>query len=752
MTKVASRLETLILHSWTSEIVLPKQSIGGGAPRLRHLILTGVALSTFQRLLSSATSLISLVLEHIPSSAYFSPDNLVTQIKAMPFLQTLSINFLSMVPRPGFGGGHVYPQGQVARIELPELTQLIYRGVSTYVEALLSRIWSPRIEDLNVTLFGHPTLDVPLTCEFVHELESFQPTRVRIDFAETSVHIAVSAPQSTTSPDVFLNASSAGGYCMSLQGASQPAPLGTTCGSHAQIRINETSMPDIIQTSGLHPFSSSSDKTIAFLHSLLDTTARVAHSVTLHSTTAVNDSRTVSLLREQSTGQHLLHLSRIQVAKTISAAQERRRSDTWYDGPSDDSSTLARISTWSSAVGMQAFPEAAAGTLVLGGKVLVLDVALIPEPTVHASYAGSAEGRDSPTMDAFFSRLVSGVSKGGDGRRLRDALGYLMCLDELAAHEGNGGARWFSEVDVLAKELAKFTQAEAAFLAQCVPSLDPHLPFSTPSVPWSQAKFGYEILRFHILRPPPLTHCYLVVLRFHSLPNAIGFSYDFPLPAGPDAGKYGWVLGFGAGIVISQSRMLEIARAVQPQELSYPGTGPSLSFMTGSWVDTLMVLQLNSEGALSSERYTATYVSPTNMHPPLRLTLTAPDEPGFLLERVQVYNMQEAWAVLEIVREQCWLNEVLNGIAWMPEVVVGPPVGDSLEAEATEEELRALLSGTYTPVSIPEWSSISVVLNGPAGATVEVQGAMGADVQMATLEEAIGFRIALDGNLGNCLG
>ncbi|KAH9069853.1 hypothetical protein EDB83DRAFT_2371538, partial [Lactarius deliciosus] len=38
---------------------------------------------------------------------------------------------------------------------------------------------------------------------------------------------------------------------------------------------------------------------------------------------------------------------------------------------------------------------------------------------------------------------------------------------------------------------------------------------------------------------------------------------------------------------------------------------------------------------------------------------------------------------------------------------------------------------------IPGMISISVLLNGPAGATVEVQGAMGADVQMATLEEAV---------------
>jgi hypothetical protein len=113
---------------------------------------------------------------------------------------------------------------------------------------------------------------------------------------------------------------------------------------------------------------------------------------------------------------------------------------------------------------------------------------------------------------------------------------------------------------------------------------------------------------------------------FPLAPNAISFSYDFPLPSGPDAGKYGWVLAFGViggGIVMSQSRMLEIARVVQPHEqLSYTGTGPGLSFVTGSWVEMLVSLfalslscladevtfQLNSKDTLSPERYTATYV------------------------------------------------------------------------------------------------------------------------------------------------
>ncbi|KAH9069838.1 hypothetical protein EDB83DRAFT_2371233, partial [Lactarius deliciosus] len=76
-----------------------------------------------------------------------------------------------------------------------------------------------------------------------------------------------------------------------------------------------------------------------------------------------------------------------------------------------------------------------------------------------------------------------------------------MRLDELAAHEGNGGARWFSEVDTLAKELAKFTQAEAAFLVQITRS--------------SSVPLDVLLLRGHALGLPYLhspTLCFLVYL------------------------------------------------------------------------------------------------------------------------------------------------------------------------------------------------------------------------------------------------
>lgn len=40
--------------------------------------------------------------------------------------------------------------------------------------------------------------------------------------------------------------------------------------------------------------------------------------------------------------------------------------------------------------------------------------------------------------------------------------------------------------------------------------------------------------------------------------------------------------------------------------------------------------------------------SPTSAHPPLQLRLTAPEEPGFFLQKVPVNSMKEVWGVLEV--------------------------------------------------------------------------------------------------------
>ncbi|EGN99978.1 hypothetical protein SERLA73DRAFT_72739 [Serpula lacrymans var. lacrymans S7.3] len=142
---------------------------------------------------------------------------------------------------------------------------------------------------------------------------------------------------------------------------------------------------------------------------------------------------------------------------------------------------------------------------------------------------------------------------------------------------------------------------------------------------------------------------------------------------------------------------------------------------SGSWLDMLFT---GSE-AVSYERYKTMYRSPSNAHPPLELHLLAPQEPGFYLDRVPVRNMKEVWAILEIVKEQCWLNAMLTTVQWAPD---SPPYYNYVngnqtdttsrftkqesdnfkakveyedEGEATEATLQALLSGTFRPRFIP---------------------------------------------------
>ena len=219
MLDTAPMLRRLILHTESTEFVLPKCFLDGNVPQLQHLELHGVSLATLHPLLPSATSLVSLILERVPSSVYFSPESLIAHIHTMPYLQTLSIGFLSTVPRPGLGIQRFLPPGQAsqARIELPALKQLVYRGVSSYLESLLTRIRTPVIQDIDITFFNQLTLRIPRICTFINDLQSFRPTAARIDFAKTSAHILLFVPSmalqssesQSQSPDISLSVSCA---------------------------------------------------------------------------------------------------------------------------------------------------------------------------------------------------------------------------------------------------------------------------------------------------------------------------------------------------------------------------------------------------------------------------------------------------------------------------------------------------------------------------------------------------------------
>ncbi|KAK7057414.1 hypothetical protein R3P38DRAFT_3252526 [Favolaschia claudopus] len=193
---------------------------------------------------------------------------------------------------------------------------------------------------------------------------------------------------------------------------------------------------------------------------------------------------------------------------------------------------------------------------------------------------------------------------------------------------------------------------------------------------------------------------------FPLVPSGLELEHVFPqmaeLTSESDA-QHVWVLDFthggkSPGVVVSQSRLREMELVVHPLSgMDTMGMG-MMSFGTGSWV----ALLLNPSNPVSSERYTAVYRSPTSRHPPLQLRLTLPEEPGFLLGKVPVHSMKEVWGILEVVREQCWLNEILLSCHWTTEGITKDADLVAVdETDATEDELQAVLTGSMAPRKIP---------------------------------------------------
>ncbi|KAJ7251801.1 hypothetical protein B0H12DRAFT_1118930 [Mycena haematopus] len=271
---------------------------------------------------------------------------------------------------------------------------------------------------------------------------------------------------------------------------------------------------------------------------------------------------------------------------------------------------------------------------------------------------------------------------------------------------------------------------------------------------------------------------------FPLVPSGSELEHVFPQTAeltNESDAQHVWILDFThggkfPGVVVSQSRMREMELVVHPLSgMDSMGLG-MMSFGTGSWV----ALLLNPSNPVPSERYTAVYRSPTSKHPRLQLRLTLPEEPGFLLGKVPVHSMKEVWGILEVVREQSWLNEILLSCQWTTEGITNDGNDDAVdESDATEDELHAILTGTMTPRKIPVNLSLPqrpdplfdptldpitippvdrrtrIVMTSPErppisgvveitvaydetksrGVSVELSGAMGCDLKSDTLEE-----------------
>ena len=187
MQKPFPKLTDLQLSSSNAVTVVPDSFLDGSAPRLKYLWLDGIPFPGLPKLLLFASRLLVLHLSNIPHSGYFSPEAIVTALSTMTNLGFLTLEFQS--PRFLLHGQSRRPPPPT-RTDLPILRQLMFKGVSEYLEDLVARINAPRLFFLDITLFNQIVFDAPQFAKFISRTPKFKVLEdARLAFTSTAAGV-----------------------------------------------------------------------------------------------------------------------------------------------------------------------------------------------------------------------------------------------------------------------------------------------------------------------------------------------------------------------------------------------------------------------------------------------------------------------------------------------------------------------------------------------------------------------------------
>lgn len=159
------------------------------APNLRHLVLDNVTFPITSPLLTPTAGLVTLSLMGIRPSANLRPQDFLQRLALMPQLETLGIDFHSPIPSRDIK--RQLWRMPMVHVTLPNLRWFGFRGVSAYLEALLSRITAPLLEKLQILFFNQLTFSVPHLLEFIRPAENLRFSNARLTFHEGGISTRV---------------------------------------------------------------------------------------------------------------------------------------------------------------------------------------------------------------------------------------------------------------------------------------------------------------------------------------------------------------------------------------------------------------------------------------------------------------------------------------------------------------------------------------------------------------------------------
>ena len=167
------------------------------APNLHHLMLSGFTYPIRSRLHPTAVGLVTLHLAIMHPSAYFQPNALLQWISFMPQLENLMIAFAFPVPNRDVKRQLTHTP-ITTLITLPNLRLFWFRGVSAYLEAVICRMTTPRLENMQIRLFKQLTFSVPRLSQFMDTTENIRFDEAVIMFQEKQIHVGMSFREANT--------------------------------------------------------------------------------------------------------------------------------------------------------------------------------------------------------------------------------------------------------------------------------------------------------------------------------------------------------------------------------------------------------------------------------------------------------------------------------------------------------------------------------------------------------------------------
>ena len=158
-------LTDLQLLPYIETPVILDSFLGGSAPRLRFLRLDRIPFPGLPKLLLSATHLVQLQLDRIPHSGYISPQAMVAPLSMLSSLEELHLGFQSPQSRPDWESQSLPPP---RRSILPALTKFRFKGVTEYLEDLMTHIDTPQLDEMHITFFNQIDFDCPRLAQFIN--------------------------------------------------------------------------------------------------------------------------------------------------------------------------------------------------------------------------------------------------------------------------------------------------------------------------------------------------------------------------------------------------------------------------------------------------------------------------------------------------------------------------------------------------------------------------------------------------------